>query len=300
MSTPDVSKTNSTPTPPPRPKGLGAAPAPAHAHKASRDQFTRTKATPQNKPDEHEVMQAPEKAPGWVKRLWDLTFGNVENKLFQIKLNLLQFKDVVIGLIQTLESGPLQPLFNVVENVGGWISGLLTGARAAARDTAAGSSKLGRAIAVLGSAFKPLKAVGAVVAKGLERTAPIFGWLTAFQDTWRAIGFQTDKDAPLKEKVMRWATAGLSIVGATASSIAAWGAVGAAIAAPTGIGGATLGTIAIVAFGLSILTGWAANRMMADRAKDEGLSIAEIKHHVPARLKTSIRAIPETQKDELA
>ncbi|MDB5099208.1 MAG: hypothetical protein JWM80_3629 [Cyanobacteria bacterium RYN_339] len=217
-----------------------------------KDKF-QASAAPCPEPD---LTAPPKGMPGWLHHVWDLMFGNTENKLFQIKMNLIHFKDVLLNLVTVLETGPLQPLFTLIEKVGGLISGGFSRFKGLSAEGGA----IGKVAGFLGKCAKPAQRVLGASFRFLERTAPIFGWLTTVQDGYKAIIFQGDKRSSGQRKFYGWATFALSAIGATASTIGAWAATGAAVTLPTGFGAVTLGTVAIVAFGLSLLTGWLGSR----------------------------------------
>ena len=213
---------------------------------------------------EPELLAPPKEAKGWVRTLWNLMFGNTENKWFQIKVNLVHYKDVVLGVMQALQSGPLSPLFTVVDKVGALFAG--TTARLRGVGVTAESGLGARALAALGRAASPLTKLGAMAFKWLERGAPLFGILVAVQDLYKAAMLQGDGKVGADRKVFAWATFAFSTVGATASAIAAWSAVGATVAVPLGFATVGLGTIAIACFGLSLLTGWLGARLAKEQA----------------------------------
>lgn len=194
----------------------------------------------------------------WTDHVRNFMFGNVENKLFQIKLNLVRFKDVLFALATWVQTGPLQPLFTLLDKVGGLFSAGLARlqGRAALDAVAVGPSRLSRATQWVKGASRPIGRICAVSMKWLERSAPIFGWLVAGQDLYEATKLQCDGRSPTNRRFLGWTTAALSAVGAMASTLSAWsiGSAGAAGGSPV------LATVAIVAFGLSLLTGWLASR----------------------------------------
>ena len=248
------------PAAPVAPTARRAAPAVAAAARPARiTGDTRIAARPAVPEPEPELLAAPREAKGWLRTLWNLMFGNTENKWFQIKVNLIHFKDLLLGVMQALQAGPLSPLFTVVEKVGALFAG--TTARLRGVGVTAESGLGSRAMAWLGRAAAPATRVGAVAFKWLERGAPLFGMLVAVQDLYKAAMLQGDGQIGAGRKAFAWATFALSAVGATASTVAAWSATGAAVALPTGIGSVGLGTIAIVCFGLSLLTGWLGSRL---------------------------------------
>lgn len=227
------------------PKPAIAKPTPTTTPKPT----TTTAAKPvvASKPTATTEGEAPKGWAGWLR---DFFFGNIENKFFQIKVNLMH-------IVTTLQTGPLQPLFTLIERFGALISAgqvrLLGGTASMAQRT----SLLGRLVRAV---YVPLGAGIKVGVRFLERTAPLFGWLVTGQDVYAAVKVQGDEKATNYKKGLTWASAGFSAIGATASTIVAWCLTGAAATAPTGVGPAALGTIAILCFGASLLTGWLARR----------------------------------------
>ena len=251
---------------------LTAAPPTRVRLQGDRVLVTAKRVAPTPAPAPAKPKPAPSPAPaeegekGVLHRFWDLMFGNVENKLFQIKFNLIYFKDAVLAFSTAAQAGPFGPLFTFVDKVGGLASGVLTRLRGTAAAMAQRSANFGKLYAWFGRAAAPLRAAGAVTLKWLERSAPLFGWLVAVQDLITAIKRQGEAQISGGRKVLSWATFGFSAIGATASTIAAWCTVGAAASAPTGIGPVGLGTIAIACFGLSLLCGWLGGREPAKPA----------------------------------
>lgn len=241
--------------------------APARPARIAGDTIVKTR-TPEPEP---ELLAPPKGATGWVRTLWNMMFGNTENKLFQIKFNLIHFKDLLMGLMQALQAGPLAPLFHVTDKIGAF----LAGGTARLQTTAAEGGVLGRALGALGRVAAPVAQVGRVAFKWLERSAPVFGMLVAVQDLYKATLLQGDEKISGDRKVMAWATFAFSAIGATASTVAAWSAVGAAIAVPLGIGSVGLGTIAIACFALSLLTGWLGSRLAKEQAAATAKSSAK-------------------------
>lgn len=205
---------------------------------------------------EPDLTAPPKGLPGWLHHVWDMLFGNTENKLFQIKMNLIHFKDVVVNLMTVMETGPLQPIFTLVDKLGALVSGGFS----RFKGLSAEGNAFGKVLGFLGKVAKPVQRALGVTFRFLERTAPIFGWLTAVQDGYKAFVYQDDKHSTTRRKVLGWTTFGLSTIGAIASTVGAWAATGAAATLPTGFGPVTLGTVAIVCFGLSLLTNWMASR----------------------------------------
>jgi hypothetical protein len=217
-----------------------------------KDSF-KSSAAPCPEPD---LTAPPKGLPGWLHHVWDLMFGNTENKVFQIKMNLIHFKDVVVNLMTVMETGPLQPIFTLIDKLGA----LLSGAFSRFKGLSAEGNGLGKVLGFLGKVAKPVQRVLGVAFRFLERTAPIFGWLTAVQDGYKAFVYQGDQRSSGQRKFYGWATFALSAIGATASTIGVWATTGAAATLPTAFGPVTLGTVAIVAFGLSLLTNWLAKK----------------------------------------
>ncbi len=259
----------------PQPDRLLTAPAPRPAPAPAKAVVTRPAAAParftgdtrvktQAAEPEPELLAAPKGATGWVRALWNMMFGNTENKLFQIKFNLIHFKDILMGFMQMLQSGPLAPLFTLTDKVGAFLAGTL--ARLNGSAAGAESGVMSRAFAGLGRMAAPVANIARIAFKWLERAAPVFGLLVAVQDLYKAAALQGDAKVSGDRKVFAWATFLFSAVGATASTIAAWSALGAVIAVPVGIGSVGLGTVAIVCFGLSLLTGWLGSRLAKEKA----------------------------------
>lgn len=261
MRQPDRLLTAPRPAPAPA-KAVGKRPARRPVQRPTRlagDTRIRTRpAAP-----EPELFGPPKAATGFWRTLWNLMFGNTENKWFQIKFNLIHFKDVLMGLMQALQAGPLSPLFTLTDKVGAFAAGTLSRLRGSA--VGAESGAIARLFGALGRAASPIGKLLAIALKGLERAAPIFGMLVAVQDLYKAALLQGDDRVSADRKVFAWATFGFSAVGAAASTVAAWSALGAAVAVPIGIGSLGLGTIAIGCFGLSLITGWLGARL----AKEE-------------------------------
>lgn len=252
-----------------------AGPAPvARAATYKADALVSTKKQPAETPKPETEK---EKEHGWLYRMF---FGNEENKLFQIKANLIHFKDIVMGFWATVQAGPLAPLFNLFDNLGAGITAGL--ARLQTRAMANEASALTKTLAWLGRAAGPVRTVATVGLKWLERSAPLFGWLVAAQDLAKAVRVQGNEKVGAGKKALAWTTFALGVIGSVASTAAAWGAVGAAVTAATGLGIPALGAIAIGCFALSLLTGWLSTRGTpkpdyATRAKKQPAAIAAAK-----------------------
>lgn len=245
-----VRPTDSANREPARPKPA-AGPAPvARASAFDADKLVASSAKPLE-----DVLNGNTKKHGWF---YELLFGNEENKLFQIKANLLHFKDIVMGLWGALQAGPLAPLFSVFDKLGAGITAGL--ARLQTRALATEANALTKTLAWFGRAAGPIRTVATVGLKWLERSAPLFGWLVAVQDLTKAIRVQDNQKVGGVKKTLAWTTFALSVIGSVASTAAAWGAVGALVTAATGLAAPALGAIAIGCFAASLLTGWLATR----------------------------------------
>lgn len=245
-----VRPTDSANREPARPKPA-AGPAPmARASAFDADKLVGSSAKPLA-----DVLNGDTKKHGWF---YTMLFGNEENKLFQIKANLLHFKDIVVGLWGALQAGPLAPFFSLFDKLGAGITAGL--ARLQTRALATEANALTKTLAWFGRAAGPIRTVATVGLKWLERSAPLFGWLVAVQDLMKAMRVQDNEKVGGVKKTLAWTTFALSVIGSVASTAAAWGAVGALVTAATGLAAPALGAIAISCFALSLLTGWLATR----------------------------------------
>lgn len=230
-------------------------PVPGPAPVARPSAFAADRLVAGTKPGQPAPKAEPAQPHGFLYRLF---FGNEENKLFQIKVNLIHFKDILMGVWGAVQAGPLAPLFTIFDKLGGGITAGL--ARLQTRALAHEATALSRTLAWFGRAAGPTRTVAGVTAKWLERSAPLFGWLVAVQDLVKAVRVQGNEKVGGAKKTLAWATFGLSVIGSVASTAAAWGAAGALVTAATGLAAPALGAIAIGCFALSLLTGWLATR----------------------------------------
>lgn len=258
-----VSKAGSTATPAAAPrKAVVAAPLPKAEIRGDRFLPSRPHTpTPIRAAEPEELLEAPKDAPGWLRTVWNMFLGNTENKAFQVKLNLIHYKNIGLTFIGWLQTGPLAPVTTLVEKVGGLVTGTVARFRGLAAADAAEAGLMGKVAGAVSKAASPVGRVLGIAFKWLERTAPIFGALTAVQDVYRAVGFQKDAGSTTGRKALGWATAALSTVGAIASTCAAWSAAGAVLTSWTGIGPAAFGTIAICCFLASMGSNWITSRM---------------------------------------
>lgn len=191
----------------------------------------------------------PEEHKGAFRKFLDFYLGNTENKLFMLKFNSLHFKEKLLSLANSAESGPVAKAVGGVKKAFGKLGQIK--AKVAGK-MAEGGAEAGFLAKALGSVGK----VGGVVLRGFEKIAPAFGWLVAGQDSVSAVKSFSDKHATGLRRGLLSATAVFSLVGAGASTLALSGAAMAAIGATP----ALLGAVAIGCFGGSLLTGFLASK----------------------------------------
>lgn len=219
-----------------------SAPQPDAAPAIARDSVVvRAKADP--------APAQPEEHKGPLKKFLDFYLGNTENKLFMLKFNSLHCKEKLLGLLNSVESGPVAM---AVDKVKGLFGKLGQFKAAMASKMAAGGAEAG----VVAKALGKLGKASGVMFRGFEKIAPGFGWLVAGQDSVSAVKSYNDKQSTGLRRGLLTATAGFSLVGAAASTLALSATAMAAIGATP----ALLGAVAIGCFGGSLLTGFLASK----------------------------------------
>jgi hypothetical protein len=250
-------KVDKRPTPQPAGKAAEQAPAKAAAPKEAAPAIARDAVVVKTTTDDTPAQAAPkpEEKKSLFKKFVEVYFGNTENKLFMLKFNSLHFKEKVLSTLNAVESGPIA---KVVDFAKGGLAKLGALKSAVFGKLAAAGGEAGFFSKAMGKVGK----VGGVAFKFMEKAAPFFGWLVAGQDAVGAVKSYNDPKSSGLRRGLLTATAGFSIVGAAASTVA----LSAAAMAAVGVSAPLLGGVAIACFAGSLLTGWLASRQKAKEA----------------------------------